>query len=172
MFASGTSARTILPEGESSMPWIMPSYEAVDRIIDGPIGEQLTGMVRDNRVEPLALAGNGFRQITNNVREITTPADLSGLTKVLGPGFDLKNTIDAMLARYYLIAGKYQQAIDAAGRVDELHDELLRAEGALPGRRRRHLVLLGVDEAQAGLPRPVTEPAPALIHQLRDLLLA
>lgn len=47
-------------------------------------------------------------------------ADLSGLkSRVLGPGFDLKNTIDAMLARYYLIRGNYQQAIDAAGRVNQ-----------------------------------------------------
>lgn len=71
-----------------SMPWIMPSYEAVDRIIDGPIGEQLTAMVRDNKVEPLALAGNGFRQITNNVREITKPADLNGL-RIRIPGMKM-----------------------------------------------------------------------------------
>ncbi|HEX9108210.1 MAG TPA: RagB/SusD family nutrient uptake outer membrane protein [Longimicrobiales bacterium] len=46
--------------------------------------------------------------------------DLSGLkSRVLGPGFDLKNTIDAMLARYYLIRGSYQQAIDAAARVNQ-----------------------------------------------------
>jgi len=71
-----------------SMPWIMPSYEAVDRIIDGPIGEQLTAMVRDNKVEPLALAGNGFRQITNNVREIAKPADLNGL-RIRIPGMKM-----------------------------------------------------------------------------------
>jgi tripartite ATP-independent transporter DctP family solute receptor len=71
-----------------SMPWIMPSYEAVDRIIDGPIGEQLTAMVRDNKVEPLALAGNGFRQITNNVREIKKPADLKGL-RIRIPGMKM-----------------------------------------------------------------------------------
>jgi len=71
-----------------SMPWIMPSYDAVDRIIDGPIGEQLTAMVRDNKIEPLALAGNGFRQITNNVREIKKPADLKGL-RIRIPGMKM-----------------------------------------------------------------------------------
>lgn len=71
-----------------SMPWIMPSYDAVDRIMDGPIGEQLTAMVRENKVEPLALAGNGFRQITNNVREITKPADLKGL-RIRIPGMKM-----------------------------------------------------------------------------------
>ena len=71
-----------------SMPWIMPSYEAVDRIIDGPIGEQLTAMVRENKIEPLALAGDGFRQITNNVREIKKPADLKGL-RIRIPGMKM-----------------------------------------------------------------------------------
>jgi len=71
-----------------SMPWIMPGYDAVDRIIDGPGGEQLMAMVRDNKVEPLALAGNGFRQITNNVREITKPADLKGL-RIRIPGMKM-----------------------------------------------------------------------------------
>lgn len=39
-------------------------------------------------------------------------------TRVTGTEFDLPNTIDAMLARYYLLDGQYQQAIDAAGRVN------------------------------------------------------
>ncbi len=71
-----------------SMPWIMPSYEAVDRIIDGAIGDQLAAMVRDNKIEPLALAGDGFRQITNNVREIKKPADLKGL-RIRIPGMKM-----------------------------------------------------------------------------------
>lgn len=46
-------------------------------------------------------------------------ADLSGFTtRALSPGVDLRNTIDAMLARYYLISGQYQNAYDAAGRVN------------------------------------------------------
>ncbi|MEW5927669.1 MAG: RagB/SusD family nutrient uptake outer membrane protein [Gemmatimonadota bacterium] len=46
-------------------------------------------------------------------------ADLAGFrTRVTGTDFDLLNTIDAMLARYYLLDGQYQQAIEAAGRVN------------------------------------------------------
>jgi len=45
-------------------------------------------------------------------------AALTGFnTRVLGTGFNVLNTIDAMRARYYLIAGQYQQAIDAADSV-------------------------------------------------------
>ena len=54
-------------------------------------------------------------------------ADIAGVSdadltvfrsRVLGTGFDLRNTINAMLARYYLLDGQYQNAIDAAGRVN------------------------------------------------------
>lgn len=46
-------------------------------------------------------------------------ADLAGFTsRALTPSFNLRNTIDAMLARYYLYTNQYQAAIDAATRVD------------------------------------------------------
>ncbi len=45
-------------------------------------------------------------------------ADLAGFrSRVAGTGFDLRATIDAMLARYYLIAGRHADAITAANRV-------------------------------------------------------
>lgn len=46
-------------------------------------------------------------------------ANLSLLrTRVLAGGIDLPNTVNAMLARYYLIDGQYQNAATAAERVD------------------------------------------------------
>src|SRR4051794_15738175 len=46
-------------------------------------------------------------------------ADLAGFrARVLGTGFDLRSTIDAMLARYYLFRGKYPEALAAAQRVN------------------------------------------------------
>jgi starch-binding outer membrane protein, SusD/RagB family len=39
--------------------------------------------------------------------------------RALGPGIDLPNTIDAMLARYYLFDGRYAEAITAADRVNQ-----------------------------------------------------
>lgn len=38
--------------------------------------------------------------------------------RILGEGFDLPNTVDAMLARYHLIVGNHDEAIAAADRVD------------------------------------------------------
>lgn len=53
--------------------------------------------------------------------ELSTVTDQDLATfrsRVLGAGFDLRNTIDAMLARYYLMDGQYDEAIDAADRVN------------------------------------------------------
>lgn len=49
-----------------------------------------------------------------------TDAELADFrTRVLGgPAFDLRNTVDAMLARYYLVAGRYAEAAAAAERVN------------------------------------------------------
>jgi len=48
-----------------------------------------------------------------------TDADLAGFrSRVLGSGIDLRNTIDAMLARYYLFRGRYAEALAAAQRVN------------------------------------------------------
>ncbi len=45
-------------------------------------------------------------------------ADLAGFrARVAGTGFDLRNMIDAMLARYYLMAARYTDAVTASDRV-------------------------------------------------------
>jgi starch-binding outer membrane protein, SusD/RagB family len=47
-----------------------------------------------------------------------TDAELAGFrARVLDANFDLRNTVQAKLARYLLIAGRYQEAIDAAENV-------------------------------------------------------
>ncbi|CAN5859229.1 hypothetical protein BH23GEM9_BH23GEM9_09350 [soil metagenome] len=48
----------------------------------------------------------------------TTPPSAVFNSQVLAPGFNLPNTIDAMIARYALIAGDYPRAEAAALRVD------------------------------------------------------
>jgi hypothetical protein len=50
--------------------------------------------------------------------EPVTDAELAGFrTRVEAPGFNTRNTVNAMLARYYLIDGQYDAAITAADRV-------------------------------------------------------
>lgn len=48
----------------------------------------------------------------------TTPAPAEFRSQVLAPGFNLENSINAMIARFALMAEDYDRAMDAAGRVD------------------------------------------------------
>ncbi len=62
------------------MPFLISDRETVARLLDGDIGEALRESMRDSaRLEVLAFGENGFRHITNNVRPINVPEDLSGV---------------------------------------------------------------------------------------------
>lgn len=62
-----------------SMPFLMPDYAALDALTQGPVGERIFEILRENGVEPLAWAENGFREVTNSVRPIRRPEDMEGL---------------------------------------------------------------------------------------------
>ncbi len=64
-----------------SMPWLFTNgYEDVDSyFFEGEGGEAIKEIFTELGAVPLALGDNGFRQITNNVREIAAPEDLDGL---------------------------------------------------------------------------------------------
>ena len=63
-----------------SMPWIAPSEEALFALMDGAGREVWEGLGKIG-VKPLGgYSTSGFRQLTNNVRPVSAPADLSGLT--------------------------------------------------------------------------------------------
>ena len=64
-----------------SMPYLFSDgYESVDRILFSGSGEEaVLNLIRGIGVEPLALGENGFRQLTNDVRSIVSPADMRGL---------------------------------------------------------------------------------------------
>lgn len=62
-----------------SLPFLMPDYAAIDALTGGPVGERIFELIRENGVEPLAWAENGFREVTNSRVAIRTPADMQGL---------------------------------------------------------------------------------------------
>jgi TRAP-type transport system periplasmic protein len=68
-----------------SMPFLFPSYRAVDAVEEGEPGQKLFKTIEAKGVVPLAWAENGFRQITNSKRAIRKPEDLAGLkVRVVG----------------------------------------------------------------------------------------
>jgi tripartite ATP-independent transporter DctP family solute receptor len=62
-----------------SMPFLMPDYDALDALTQGPVGERIFELIQENGVVPLAWAENGFREVTNSQRPIRTPDDMQGL---------------------------------------------------------------------------------------------
>jgi tripartite ATP-independent transporter DctP family solute receptor len=68
------------------MPFLFPDRDAVRRVLDGEIGDQMRASMRERAgIQVLGFGEIGFRQITNNVRPITVPDDLKGI-KLRVPG--------------------------------------------------------------------------------------
>jgi len=61
------------------MPFLFPSYEAADKVLDGPIGQELNKKFEKSGFEALAFLDNGFRNVTNSKRPVKTPEDLKAL---------------------------------------------------------------------------------------------
>ena len=61
------------------MPFLFPSYEAADKVLDGPIGMDLMKRFEKVGIVGLRFLDNGFRNVTNSKREVRTPADLKDL---------------------------------------------------------------------------------------------
>lgn len=94
-----------------ALGWLVQIYERVP-VDAGP------GAVPKDRAEVLDTVLTLLEQARTDLNGVSD-ADLATFrARALGPGIDLRNTIDAMLARYYLIDGQYDAAIAAADRVN------------------------------------------------------
>jgi tripartite ATP-independent transporter DctP family solute receptor len=61
------------------MPFLFPSYEAADKVLDGPIGKDLFMRFEKAGLVGMHFLDNGFRNLTNSRRPINTPDDLKGM---------------------------------------------------------------------------------------------
>ncbi|QSQ08290.1 Solute-binding protein [Koleobacter methoxysyntrophicus] len=61
------------------LPFLFESREAAHRALDGELGQKLSELLIPHGLKNLVFAENGFRNITNNKKPITTPDDLKGL---------------------------------------------------------------------------------------------
>src|SRR3972149_5095904 len=62
-----------------AMPFMYPSYKALDAVENGEPGQKLFKLIEERGVVPLAWGDNGFRHVTNSKRPIKGPGDLDGL---------------------------------------------------------------------------------------------
>jgi len=68
-----------------SLPFLFPSYKALDAVEDGEPGQRLWRLIEAKGVIPLAWGENGFRDLTNSKRAVRTPQDLDRLkVRVVG----------------------------------------------------------------------------------------
>ncbi len=68
-----------------SMPFLFPSYKALDAVEEGGPGQRLWKLIEAKGVIPLAWGENGFRDLTNSKRAVRTPQDLDRLkVRVVG----------------------------------------------------------------------------------------
>ena len=65
--------------GVFELPYAFQNRDEVKRAVDGPLGRELAAQAGKHNLVVVGYWEDGFRQITNNVRPIRTPADLSGL---------------------------------------------------------------------------------------------
>ena len=95
-----------------ALGWLTQIYERVpvDVSEDGAVPVE-----RDQVMSTILELLEGARTDLDGVAD----SDLATFrARALGPGMDLRNTIDAMLARYYLMDEQYEAAIAAADRVN------------------------------------------------------
>ena len=62
-----------------AMPFLFPSYKALDAVQEGEPGQKLIKLIEAKGVIPLAWAENGFRELTNSKRTVRRPEDLKDL---------------------------------------------------------------------------------------------
>ena len=65
--------------GVLDLPFLFSSNEEAHAVLDGEVGQELLGSLENANLKGLAYAERGFRNLTNSVRPVTTPADLAGL---------------------------------------------------------------------------------------------
>ncbi|MBU2532318.1 MAG: TRAP transporter substrate-binding protein DctP, partial [Alphaproteobacteria bacterium] len=60
-------------------PYVFLGADQAYKVLDGPVGTELLNGLEGRGLIGLAFWENGFRQMTNNVRAIHSPADVQGL---------------------------------------------------------------------------------------------
>jgi tripartite ATP-independent transporter DctP family solute receptor len=77
--SSGTLANFVEDAGVFDIPFLFRDLGHARRVLDGPIGQDILAQFDDVGLKALAWGEQGFRHITNNRNEISSPDDLAGL---------------------------------------------------------------------------------------------
>ena len=60
-------------------PFLFKDNAQADEILDGPLGAEILNSLESSKFKGLCFSENGFRNLTNNKRQVNTPDDIKGL---------------------------------------------------------------------------------------------
>ncbi len=79
-YDSTINASPVIPEMNIfSLPFFINTYENLDKLTSGKTGKAVFEAMDKKGLVGLAWGENGFRQLTNSVRPVNTPADMKGM---------------------------------------------------------------------------------------------
>lgn len=79
-YPSTSPATSFVPELKLfDLPFLFPTPEDADTLLDGEIGTEMLESFEGSGIIGLAWAENGYRQLTNSRRAVSTPEDVQGL---------------------------------------------------------------------------------------------
>ncbi len=86
VWQSGLVQSALEPKlGALSLPWLWKDFATIDKTLDGPTGEKLFQLLNSKGIIGLAWGENGFRELTNNKKEIIKPEDMKDIKfRVIG----------------------------------------------------------------------------------------
>jgi tripartite ATP-independent transporter DctP family solute receptor len=61
------------------LPFLFPNTKVAYQVMDGPVGQKILDSLEAKGLKGLAYWENGFRHLTNSVRDVKDPADIKGL---------------------------------------------------------------------------------------------
>ncbi|SAI41580.1 ABC transporter substrate-binding protein [Bordetella ansorpii] len=101
-----------------SLPFLMPDYAAIDALVQGDVGKEMSKLVEKAGVVPLAWGENGYRQLSNSKQPIGKPADMKGMKlRVVGSPLYI-DTFTALGANPTQMSWADAQPALASGAVD------------------------------------------------------
>jgi tripartite ATP-independent transporter DctP family solute receptor len=79
VFNLGPMGQVIPATNVVSLPFIFKSMDHMHRVLDGPVGEQLSEAMAEKGIVALAWYDSGARSFYNSKKPITTPDDVKGM---------------------------------------------------------------------------------------------
>jgi len=62
-----------------NLPWLYPSMDVANKVADGPMGELANRWLAEKGIVGLGIGVNGYRELTNSKRPISSPDDMKGI---------------------------------------------------------------------------------------------